>query len=296
VLFLIGLPGQFLFGVTSMTMSAVLTTYLFGLAYVGLTGTYFFYDSYVPIAVFLGMHLLFTDPSTSPRTELGRIIFGALYGLSTVALFGLLGALGVPTFYDKLLQVPLLNLSITLIDRIAGSPRLRRFDPSALGRAVVPRQRHLTYIAVWSLVFAAITAADGLGDAHPGQWLPFWQRACFERRPRACRYLFETEIRMCQGGSGWACNEAGIDAAERKLDRPGAIESLDRGCDLGFDAACANADRLTEGPAALQHAEPAIDDYPIILRGTKGPITDRSRSALRARACRQGWPDTCTGS
>ena len=32
-IFLIGLPAQYLFGVTTMTMSAVLTTYLFGLAY-----------------------------------------------------------------------------------------------------------------------------------------------------------------------------------------------------------------------------------------------------------------------
>src|SRR5678809_1738423 len=80
MLFLIGLPGQYFFGVTLMTMSAVVTTYVFGLLYYAATGIYFFYDSYVPIAVFLGMHLLFTDPSTSPRTELGRIIFGALYG------------------------------------------------------------------------------------------------------------------------------------------------------------------------------------------------------------------------
>ena len=65
------LPGQFLFGVTTMTMPAVLTTYLFGLCYYALTGTYYFFDSYVPIAVFLGMHLLFTDPSTAPRTDLG---------------------------------------------------------------------------------------------------------------------------------------------------------------------------------------------------------------------------------
>ncbi len=76
LLFLVGLPGQFLFGVTSMTMSAVVTTYLFGLLYFAATGVYYFFDSYMPIAVFLGMHLLFTDPSTSPRTELGRIIFG----------------------------------------------------------------------------------------------------------------------------------------------------------------------------------------------------------------------------
>ena len=79
-LFLVALPGQFLFGVTTMTMSAVLATYLFGLGYYALTGTYYFFDSYIPIAVFLGMHLLCTDPPTAPRTDLGRIIFGVLYG------------------------------------------------------------------------------------------------------------------------------------------------------------------------------------------------------------------------
>jgi hypothetical protein len=105
VLFLAGLPGQYLFGVTTMTMSAVLTTYVFGLFYFAATGIYFFYDSYIPISVFLGMHLLFTDPATSPRTELGRILYGVLYGLSAVALYQLLGTAGMPTFYDKLLQV-----------------------------------------------------------------------------------------------------------------------------------------------------------------------------------------------
>src|SRR2546423_4555425 len=129
-LFLIGLPGQFFFGVTTMTMSAVVTTYAFGLVYLAATGIYFFYDSYIPIAVFLGMHLLFTDPSTSPRTELGRIIYGALYGLSTVVLYEALGSAGMPTFYDKLLQVPLLNLSVKGIDRIARSRMLRTFDPA----------------------------------------------------------------------------------------------------------------------------------------------------------------------
>ena len=131
-LFLIGLPGQFFFGVTTMTMSAVVATYVFNLAYFAATGVYFFYDSYIPIAVFLGMHLLFTDPSTSPRTELGRIIFGALYGLSTVALYELLGSAGMPTFYDKLLQVPLLNLSIKGIDRVARSRWLRLSIPPRL--------------------------------------------------------------------------------------------------------------------------------------------------------------------
>src|SRR5579863_4580057 len=142
-LFLIGLPGQFFFGVTSMTMSAVVATWLFGRLYFAATGIYFFYDSYIPIAVFLGMHLLFNDPSTSPRTELGRILYGALYGLSTVGLYELLGRAGMPTFYDKLLQVPLMNLSVQLIDRAARSHWLRIFDPAALGRSLLPWQRNL---------------------------------------------------------------------------------------------------------------------------------------------------------
>src|SRR5207247_2152837 len=81
---------------------------------------YFFFDSYIPISVFFGMHLLFTDPSTAPRTELGRMIFGSLYGLGNVALYYVLHSAGVPEFYDKLLPVPILNVMIQLIDRAAG--------------------------------------------------------------------------------------------------------------------------------------------------------------------------------
>src|SRR6187402_603146 len=97
-IFLIGMPGQYLFGVTPMTMAAVVTTYAFSAVYYAATGVYFFSDSHVPIAVFLGMHLLFTDPATSPRTELGRIMFGVLYGLTTVVLYSALLRAGMPGF------------------------------------------------------------------------------------------------------------------------------------------------------------------------------------------------------
>ncbi len=136
-----GLPGQVLFGVTTMTMSAVVTTYVFGLVYFWTTGAYFFIDSYIPIAVFLGMHLLFTDPSTSPRTELGRIIFGVLYGLSNVVLYEVLRRAGLPTFYDKLLPVPILNLSIKLIDRAASANWLKRLDPARVGGSYLLQRR-----------------------------------------------------------------------------------------------------------------------------------------------------------
>jgi hypothetical protein len=291
-LFLIGLPGQFLFGVTSMTMSAVVATYLFGVLYYAATGIYFFYDSYIPIAVFLGMHLLFTDPSTSPRTELGRVMFGVLYGLSTIALYQLLGTAGMPTFYDKLLQVPFLNLSIKLIDRLARSSWLRRLDPAALGRWLAPRQRHLAYISVWAAIFAVMSATKGVGDEFPGQWLPFWQQACNEQRPHACAYVGNVQESFCNRGSGWACNELGILQAERELDRAGAVDSMVRGCDLGFSAACDNVDRVATG-GVLATDRPTLDDYPIILRGSKGPVTARTPEQLYATACRQGWPDTC---
>jgi Na+-translocating ferredoxin:NAD+ oxidoreductase RnfD subunit len=86
-IFLFAIPGQYLFGVT---------------------------------------HLLFTDPATSPRTELGRIVYGVLYGLTTVLLYGVLIRAGMPGFYDKLLQVPLLNLSAGLLVRLARSPLLEK--------------------------------------------------------------------------------------------------------------------------------------------------------------------------
>ena len=293
LLFLIGLPGQFFFGVTSMTMSAVVTTYLFGLAYFAATGVYFFFDSYIPIAVFLGMHLLFTDPSTSPRTELGRIIFGALYGLSTAFLYWLLANMGVPTFYDKLVQVPLLNLSIRAIDRAARSRLLRPFDPAALGRALAPRQRNLAYMSIWAVIFVVMSAVDGVGDGHRGQFVPFWQQACAEGRPYACPYLADMQQTLCFRESGWACNEFGILIADAESDLAGAAESFDRGCRFGFASSCANRARLARGDLTFERVPPTLQDYPIILRGTKGPITDQTPSALYARACDQGWPGAC---
>jgi hypothetical protein len=301
MLFLVGLPGQFFFGVTLMTMSAVLATYVFGLVYFAATGIYFFYDSYIPIAVFLGMHLLFTDPSTSPRTDLGRIIFGILYGLSTVVLYQVLGSAGLPTFYDKLLQVPLLNLSVKGIDRLARSRFLHALDPATIGRSLTSHQHHLAYMSVWAVVFVIMSATQGVGDLHPGQWAPFWRQACMDGRAYACPYLADLQLNACDRGSGWGCNEAGLMHVAlsrsgedlRRLDPAGAAEPFRRGCDSGVETACQNLSVLTTGVGRFASVPPALEDYPIILRGSKGEIREREPYALYALACRQGWRDTC---
>jgi len=290
-IFLVALPGQLLFGVTTMTMSAVVTTFVFSAIYYAATGIYFFSDSHVPIAVFLGMHLLFTDPATSPRTEIGRVVYGVLYGLTTVLAYDWLLRVGMPGFYDKLLPVPLLNLSVKLIDRAARSPLLQRIDPAAWGRALVPRRRHLAYIGVWVMAFGAMSASGLLGDRHPGQWLPFWQKACAADTRSACEDLYFLEDGYCEDGSGWACNEVGILLAEHYANPSRAAMSFERACQLRFSAGCDNA-AAKQGDMFRRDA-PTLADYPFILRGSKGPILDREPAQLQARACAQGWPGTC---
>ncbi len=166
LIFLASLPAQLLFGVVSMTLSAAASTYAFILVWHAATGGHFFSPAAlgggaIPIAAFLGMHLLFNDPSTSPRTELGRIVFGVLYGASIVVLFGLLERAGVPTHYDKLLAVPALNLLIRAIDRAARSDAVRRFDPARLGRNLTPLGRNVAYVAVWAAVFTGMQTRTG---------------------------------------------------------------------------------------------------------------------------------------
>ena len=294
LLFLVGLPGQFLFGVTTMTMSAVLTTYAFGLAYVAATGSYFFVDSYIPVAVFLGMHLLFTDPSTSPRTELGRIIFGMLYGIGNIVLYELLRQVGLPAFYDKLLPVPILNLAIQLIDRAAKGSWLQRLDPARLLPAAPQRRRNLAYMAVWSAVFATMTSVGAVGDHHPGHRVPFWQQACQADARNACANLEVILATYCQDGSGWACNDLGALRWSRRVEQADASHAdFMRACTLGFAAGCENAATLERGAGPPRTAAPMLQDYPVILRTGKGALPDKTPVELFTRACDQGWMSGC---
>ena len=117
VIFLVGLVVQFMFHVTLMTAAAVAALYLLNNLYYSITDTYYFLDINIAAPIFLGVHLLITDPATSPKTLAGRVIFGFLYGTGYFLLFRVLDLYGVPLFWDKLLPVPILNLCVPLIDR-----------------------------------------------------------------------------------------------------------------------------------------------------------------------------------
>ena len=296
LIFLVALPAMLLFGVTTMTLSAAVTTYLFGLAYFGVTGTYLFLDSYIPIAVFVGMTLLFTDPSTSPRTESGRVFFGVLYGMGTIAMFGVLRLVDAPTFYDKLLPVPILNMLIQILDRSVTTGPLRVLDLSKVGTALSASRRRLATVAMWVLLFAGIAAAGGVGDGHRGQWVPFWQTTCAEGSQRACDYLAVQQQNLCERGSGWSCNQLGILLVVQMGDEEEALGVWSYGCSLGFSAACDNAARLEVGSTTFASAGLAPSDLPIVLRGSKGPVREQDTAALYVLACERGWTSACGSS
>ena len=292
-IFLVALPGQFLFGVTSMTLPAVLATYAFSMLYLALTGTYFFFDSNVPIAVFLGMHLLFTDPSTAPKTELGRILFGVCYGLSVVALYALLDSIGAPTYYDKLLQVPIMNMLVKQFDLIGRSASWSLVNPARLGAALPFRARSAVYVSLWIITFGVMTRADGLGNRHPGQEIPFWQAACAADRVKACDNLAQMHRRYCSDGSPWSCNELALLAVAGKAASAETIVMFKQACRSGSVAACENVAAVTNGRMPSAHGDPLEPDYRLVLQGGRGPLPDLDTLHVFTRACDQGFVAGC---
>ncbi len=291
VIFLVALPGQILFGVATMTIAAVVTTYAWSLGYFAVTGTYFFRDAYIPIAVFLGMHLLFTDPATSPKSEQGRVIFGMLYAVFTIGAAAILEATGAPTFYDKLLPIPILNLMVRRIDRVAALSFFQWLDPGKAFAFTGLRARHAT-AALWTLVFGAMALAKGVGDEHPGQYLPFWVEACEAESQRACEYVLFVQQVYCERGSSWACNERGVTLATRFGDFDGARAHFERSCSLGFGPACTNV-VMDPRVSTFVTGLPPDEELPIVVRGSKGAVRERDSVKLHELACQRGWDDFC---
>ncbi|MDP6579146.1 MAG: tetratricopeptide repeat protein [Vicinamibacterales bacterium] len=322
VIFLLGLFVQYFFAVTLMTLSAAAALYVLGAVYSGVTGVYFFVDTSIPIAVFLGLHLLITDPSTSPRTALGRVLFGALYGASVFALYALFVPLGVPAFYDKLLCVPVLNLSVRMLDRIARAAHAEMLGFDKLWPSFSLRQLNFGSMAVWTLLFVGLLNTNMVGARHEGANPAFWEEACSEGLRHGCRKLLVRQSNNCAEGFAWSCNELGILLAEGTLvagDSSGAAASFARACDLGLAAGCTNADALASGALGFTRASTsfayawAYQDTPPLqeacdtgdgegcyllasaYREGRGVARDEAMAReLFLRSCDLGWPTGCS--
>ncbi len=258
-LFLIGLIVQWLFGVTLMTLSAAATLLALNLSYTALTGLYYFVDTGISVSLFLGLHLLITDPATSPRSSIGKLMFGSLYGIAVFATYGVLGVLGTPLFYDKLLAVPVLNLTVRALDRhgIALAKRLRTVTHFALWSQ---RRWNFAHMGVWAILFVAMLSSGFLGLVHPGQSVEFWCRACEQKKSGTPCSVWLGKLGVdCRGGTATACLILGEALDDGRLvapDRVTAGKAFSRGCELGSASSC-------EGLAAF-------------MRGTGGDILMRS--------------------
>ena len=122
----------------------------------------------------------------------------------------------------------------------------------------------------------------------------FWEQACNEGLRYGCRNLVMLETVYCDQGSGWACNELGILTSDLRPDNvQPAVHAFERGCELGFSAACDNVELRATGTGMLQHRAPRPVDYFIVLREGKGALPDRTPLELYDRACTQGWAIGC---
>ena len=290
LLFLVGLVVMYFFSITLVAGSAAIVLFGASAVYSLIAGVPYFVDSEIPSAVFLGLHLLVTDPSTSPRTPLGRTVFGLLYGLGVFVLYWVLGAMGTPTFYDKLLCVPLLNLSVQQIDRLVARAT-EGVQLPAVGLWKIARG-NAAHMATWVVFFGAMTALGSTDGRHRGDTLPFWMESCERGSRGACDRLVQIESNYCSDNSGWACNELGGHYRDGQFVEPDparAYSFFGRACELRFQPACLN---LLD-PDAVIRSRPRVFDLRLLLREGGPNLLSMSDRMLSARACDHGWTFAC---
>ena len=208
------------------------------------------------------------------------------------ALYSLLSAIGAPTFYDKLMVVPLLNLSVQRIDALVrplqGRPLMARLGLSGMrGRA------NLAHMAVWIVFFISMGLLGKTDSRHTGDSLPFWQQACEEGRPQGCERLLQLESTYCADNSAWACNEVGVAHAEGRITAQNmelARSYFAKACDLRFQAGCINV----LDPTAVARENPKPLDLRLLLREGGGNLTEMPEPELYARACEHSWSFACS--
>ncbi len=242
-IFVGGLVVQYLFHVTLVTFSAAATLAALNLIYTWATDSYYFVNLSIGAPVFLGLHLLVTDPATSPRTNVGKIIFGIGYALGYAALFRLLDIFEMPLFWDKLFPVPVLNLCVPLIDRFARSGFIASLN-RAWETALSPKRLNLAHMSVWIALFMTMWGTGFILGDHPGGSIAFWKDAVRQGKPHAGNSLVMAVGSLAEGAnSGPAFNELGLICIEGKIvneNHGTAAKYFSQACELGDMHGCVN--------------------------------------------------------
>jgi hypothetical protein len=245
-----------------------------------------------------------TDPATSPRTTLGKIVFGFLYGLGVFLLYPLEAWLGIPRFYDKLLCVPVLNLSVRALDRFSRALAVRFRAPAWLSARSL-QQANAVHMGVWVTLFTVMMSTGFLakGLDHPGGRTGFWQTACQEGRRNGCREWVRLLGTTCRGQDAASCLALGHLQQEGRLvprDPLRAGTSFGLACDLGLDAGCASLAAFVKagGRDVFSRACDTGDGVSCFILGWQinmGVVSAEPAraAALFERSCAAGWARGC---
>lgn len=242
VIFAAGLLAQCFAPIGWVTLGGVVGYLVLDALYFSQYGAYRFIDTAIPPAVFLGLNLLITDPMTIPRARRGQIVYGLAYALLSFLCFGALKAMSVPavgsapsfnpTFLDKALAIPLLNLSARSVDRVFKPPR----------ELIGGRLPHKAFWAIgWGLTFIYLVAPRL--EEHPGHQLSFWTDSCGQalegmkpsEPPEVCRVRDQLFSLGCQRGRGRLCN---LLAESPLTPRAEVLMLKERACELGVVSRC----------------------------------------------------------
>jgi TPR repeat protein len=264
-IFLMGVIVQLFFRVTLVTMSAVAASWIVGTIYFGSTDGYMYIDTTIPIAVFLGMNLLVTDPASSPQSNGGKVLFGILYGVAIFCMYDVLRDMGRPavgddpglsvSWMDKLLFLPFLNLLARPLDRIGRYLSIPNWSWSAT-------KTNGLHVGIWVVVFLVVR--PGLID-HPGRHVDFWESRCDVGMTRGC----ENVAILLQGGCAKddpaACYYLGLRFEHGEgvpLDLKRAGGAYKRACELENGGGCRALGVLfTHGKGVDKNAQAAVDLY-----------------------------------
>jgi hypothetical protein len=191
----------------------------------------------------LMMTLLSTDPATTPRSNLGRVLFGLLVGSTYIVYRHLLMALGQPDDFAKILSVPLANILVPWFDvaatRVSDFARPRwaagwRWTAARIGGLAVPLARlgrrlipipNIAFVATWVVLFVVALGHEKRLDFEPAlHWTwgtPLVVRDTGDVPTCAGNPIFCTRFSFVSEAQAWAAGRGSAPAAPL-LSRAGA--------------------------------------------------------------------------
>lgn len=120
LILLLGLVPQRRFPIVLVSLAALVSMLILGDSFEGLNPlAWMTYRPLHPLwpPVFLALVLLATDPSTIPKTQNGRVLFGLALGLLITLGSSAANGLGSDDYFTKVMPIPLINLLAWRFDR-----------------------------------------------------------------------------------------------------------------------------------------------------------------------------------